>query len=42
MNHVRMNKVVRRMAHKISKESNPFKILVKPGEELQEAPNEVE
>jgi len=39
MNHVRMNKVVRRMAHKISKESNRFKILVK---ELQEAPKEVE
>jgi disease resistance protein RPS2 len=39
MNHVRMNKVVRRMAHKISKESNRFKILMK---ELQEAPNEVE
>jgi disease resistance protein RPS2 len=39
MNHVRMNKVVRRMAHKISKESNHLKILVKPDEELQEAPN---
>jgi len=39
MNYVRMNKVVRRMTHKISKESNRFKILVKPGKELQEAPN---
>jgi len=42
MNYVRMNKVVRRMTHKISKESNRFKILVKPGKELQEAPNEME
>jgi disease resistance protein RPS2 len=42
MNHVRINKVVRRMAHKISKENNHLKILVKPGEELQEAPDEVE
>jgi disease resistance protein RPS2 len=42
MNYVRMNKVVRRMAHKISKENNHLQILVKPGEELQEAPNEEE
>jgi len=41
MNHVRMNKVVWRMAHKISKENNDFKILVQPGKELQEAPIEV-
>jgi disease resistance protein RPS2 len=41
MNHVRMNKVVWRMAHKISEENNDFKILVQPGKELQEAPIEV-
>ena len=41
MNHVRMNKVVWRMARKISKESNRFKILAKPSEELREASNEV-
>jgi disease resistance protein RPS2 len=42
VNHVRMNKVVRRMAHKVSKEIGGFKILVKAGEELQEGPSEVE
>jgi disease resistance protein RPS2 len=42
VNHVRMNKVVRRMAHKVSKEIVHFKILVKAGEQLQKAPNEAE
>jgi disease resistance protein RPS2 len=42
VNHVRMNKVVRRMAHKVSKEIVHFKILVKAEEQLQEAPNEAE
>uniref|UniRef100_A0A2N9GFT7 AAA+ ATPase domain-containing protein n=1 Tax=Fagus sylvatica TaxID=28930 RepID=A0A2N9GFT7_FAGSY len=40
MNHVRMNKVLRNMALNISSQSYNFKILVKPCEGLQEAPNE--
>ena len=42
MNHVRMNKVIRNMALNISSRSCNFKVLVKPREGLQEAPNEVE
>ena len=42
MNHVRMNKVLRNMALKISSESKNFKILVKTREGLQEPPNEKE
>ncbi|GMY04834.1 probable disease resistance protein At4g27220 isoform X1 [Fagus crenata] len=42
MNHVRMNKVLRNMALKISSKSKTFKVLVKTREGLQEPPNAVE
>jgi disease resistance protein RPS2 len=42
MNHVRMNKVLRNMALKISSKSKTFKVLVKTREGLQEPPNVVE
>jgi disease resistance protein RPS2 len=42
MNHVRMNKVLRNMAFKISSKSKTFKVLVKTREGLQEPPNVVE
>jgi disease resistance protein RPS2 len=42
MNHVKMNKVLRNMALKISSKSKTFKVLVKTREGLQEPPNVVE
>uniref|UniRef100_A0A2N9G418 NB-ARC domain-containing protein n=1 Tax=Fagus sylvatica TaxID=28930 RepID=A0A2N9G418_FAGSY len=42
MNHVRMNKVLRNMALKISSKSKTFKVLVKTEKGLEEPPNAVE